>query len=177
MRYGLQPVTRRVWALPGQRVVVPVHPRYEWGYVFGALEVGGEGDAQFCYCPAANLEFSQRFLHQLAAREPKAVHVVVWDGAGFHPDDGAPEVPANVRLIDFPPYSPELHPVEKLWDQRKDRLCNQAFASLQALEALMTDSLRGVWQDARRVGDLIGDGWLLAQSKRFLRQYYTGMRG
>jgi hypothetical protein len=27
MRYGLQPVTRRVWALRGQRAVAPVHPR------------------------------------------------------------------------------------------------------------------------------------------------------
>ena len=42
MRYGLQPVTRRVWALRGIRAVAPVHPRYQWGYVFGALQVGGD---------------------------------------------------------------------------------------------------------------------------------------
>ena len=41
MRHGLQPVTRRVWALRGERVVVPVNPTYEWGYVYGALQVGG----------------------------------------------------------------------------------------------------------------------------------------
>jgi len=34
-----------------------------------------------------------------------------------------------------------------------------------------------VWQDARRVWDLADDGWLLAQSKCFLRQSYTGTRG
>lgn len=117
MRYGLQPVTRRVWALRGQRVVVAVHPRYQWGYVFGALQVGDEGEAEFFYCPTANQQYSRLFLQQRAARDPEAVHVISWDGAGFHPGQGAPELPANVRLIAFPPYSPELNPVEKLWDQ------------------------------------------------------------
>jgi DDE superfamily endonuclease len=82
------------------------------------------------YCPTANQQYSRLFLQQLAAREPEAVHVILWDGAGFHPGQGAPELPANVRLIALPPYSPELNPVEKLWDQLKDRLCNQPFPTL-----------------------------------------------
>jgi transposase len=176
MRYGLQPVTRRVWALRSQRVVVPVQPGYEWGYVFGALQVGGAGAAEFFYCPTANQESSRLFLHQVAARDPEANHVVIGDGAGFHPGDGAPKLPPTARLLALPPYSPELNPVEKLWDQLKDRLCNQPFNSLRALEAVMTDFLRDVWQDARRVGRLIGDGWLRAQSKRFLRRNFTGMK-
>ena len=120
---------------------------------------------------------SQGFLQQLAAREPEAIHVVLWDGAGFHPDDGAPELPANVRLITFPSYSPELNPVEKLWDQLKERLCNQPFGSLQALEAVMTEFLRAFWEDARRVVSLIGDSWLLTQSQRFFRQHSTATSG
>jgi putative transposase len=175
MRYGLQPVTRRVWALRGQRVVLPVHPRYQWGYVFGALQVGGAGDAEFFYCPTANQQSSRLFLQQIAARDPEAVHVLIWDGAGFHPDEGAPELPANVRLIALPPYSPELNPVEKLWDQLKDRLCNRPFTTLKALEAVMTEFLREVWQDARRVFSLVGDGWLLTQSECLLRPHFTGM--
>jgi transposase len=122
-----------------------------------------------------NLDFSQGFLHQLAAREPEATHVVLWDGAGFHPADGAPQVPANVRLIALPSYSPELNPVEKLWDQLKDRLCNQPFRSLRQLQAVMTDFLRTFWQDAQRVVSLIGDGWLLTQSQRFFHRHSTAM--
>ena len=113
----------------------------------------------------------------MAAREPEATHVVIWDEAGFHPDDGAPELPANVRLLALPPYSPQLNPVEKLWDQLKDRLCNQPFTTLRALEAVMTDCLRAFWQDARRVFSLIGDGWLLVQSQHFFRQHYTPTSG
>jgi transposase len=176
MRYGLLPVTRRVWTLKGLRAVVAVHPRYQWGYLFGALQVGGEG-THFCYCSAATLEMCQAVLQQLAAREPEALHVVLWDGAGFHPGDRALDLPANVRLITFPPYSPELNPVEKLWDQVKDHICNQPFGSLRALEAVMTDFLRAFWEDARRVVSLIGEGWLLTQADRFFRQHSTAMSG
>ena len=176
MRYGLLPVTRRVWTLKGVRAVVTVHPRYQWGYLFGALQVGGEG-THFCYCSAATLEMCQAVLQQLAAREPEAIHVVLWDGAGFHPGDGAPDLPANVRLLAFPPYSPELNPVEKLWDQVKDRICNQPFGSLRALEAVMTDFLQAFWDDARRVVNLIGEGWLLTQANHFFRQHSTAMSG
>jgi hypothetical protein len=159
-----------------RRAVVDVHPRYPWGYLFGALQVGG-GGTHFCYCPAARLEMCQAFLQQLAAREPEAIHVVLWDGAGFHPGDGAPDLPANGRVIAFPPYSPELNPVEKLWDQVKDRICNQPFGSLRALEPVMTDFLWAFWEDARRVASLVGQGWLPTQADRFFRQHSSAMNG
>ncbi len=39
---------------------------------------------------------------------------MVWDGAGFH-RSGRLQVPENVTLIQLPPYSPELNPIENLW--------------------------------------------------------------
>jgi transposase len=107
MRYGLLPVTRRVWSLRGVRPVCPVHPRYQWAYLYGAAEVGGPAHVEFLACPSVNLEWSHCFLQQLADRDPEATHVVLWDGAGFHPRDGAAGLPENVRLLPFPPYSPE----------------------------------------------------------------------
>jgi hypothetical protein len=106
MRYGLLPVTRRVWSLRGVRPVCPVQPRYEWAYLYGAAEVGGQAHVEFCYCPSVNLQWSHGFLEQLAARDPEATHVVLWDGAGFHPQDGAAGLPDNVRLLPFPPLQP-----------------------------------------------------------------------
>ena len=40
--------------------------------------------------------------------------VLIWDGAGFHTGEDV-VVPSNVSLIQLPPYSPELNPVENLW--------------------------------------------------------------
>jgi transposase len=175
MRYGLLPVTRRVWSLRGVRPVCPVQPRYEWAYLYGAAEVGGQAQVEFCYCPSVNLQWSHGFLEQLAARDPEATHVVIWDGAGFHPQDGAAGLPDNVRLLPLPSYSPELNPIEGLWDQLKDHLCNKVFASLLAMEAAITDFLRPFWENPERVRDLIGHGWLLARVQAFFRQFSTSM--
>ena len=110
MRYGRLPITRRVWGVRGVRPVCPVHPRYEWAYVYGAAEVGGEARVEFLYGSTVDLQHSQLFLQQVGACEPGVTHVVIWDGAGFHPPDGAAGLPDNVRLLPFPPYSPEREP-------------------------------------------------------------------
>ena len=61
--------------------------------VYGTAEVGGQARVECFYSPSVSLEWSQLFLAQLAAREPEAPHVVLWDGAGFHPQDGAAGLP------------------------------------------------------------------------------------
>lgn len=90
-------------------------------------------------------------------------HVVIWDGAGFHPTSTATNLPARIHLLPLPPYSPELNPVEGLWDQMKDSLCNRVFPTLDALEDALTDALRPFWQDQRRALSLVFD-WMHTQA-------------
>jgi transposase len=128
------------------------------------LEVQGEG-AEFFYTPTVNLECSALFLSQIRTIDPEAIHVMIWDGAGFHQQDQAAEVPANVRLLKLPAYSPELNPIEKLWDIAKGAICNRVFGTLAELETALTGALAQYWSDARRVHDLISTkGWLVAQA-------------
>ena len=105
---------------------------------------------------------SQRFYRQIGRSDPAALHVLIQDGAGFHLRDGDPGLPDNVRILTLPAYSPELNPIEGLWDQVKDSLCNRVFDTLGELEAVLQAELQRFWQDARRVRSLIFD-WLLAQ--------------
>ena len=123
-RFGLHTQSRRCWALRGQRVVLAQAQRYEWEYVYGAVEVIA-GRAEFQFLPSVSLELSQGFLQQLADSAVQAEHVVIWDQAGFHPRPGAPALPARIHLLPLPPYSPELNPVEGLWDQVQDVTCNR----------------------------------------------------
>jgi hypothetical protein len=60
-----------------------------------------------------------------------------------------------------------------LWDQLKDHLCNQVYASLRALEKAITAFLQPFWESPERVRDLIGNGWLLAQANAFFRRLFT----
>ncbi len=163
-RFGLISFVRRVWTLRGTRVVVPMQRKYEWEHVHGLLEVGPRGHSEFCYLPSTNREATIMALAQAAESDAKSTHVVIYDGSGAHPNDGDPELPSNVRIIKLPPYCPELNPVEKVWDMMRDALCNQAFATLEAMENAMTTWLEEFWADKRNVPNLIGRGWLWNQA-------------
>jgi hypothetical protein len=124
---------RRCRALRGQRVVIPQQQRYEWAYGYGALEVLG-GAAQFRFMPSVNLAFSRDFLRQIAASDLAAEHVIIQDQAGFHPRLGDAGLPNRIHLLPLPPYSPELNPIEGLWDQVPEVTCNRRQGSLADLE-------------------------------------------
>jgi transposase len=163
MRYGLQPLTRRIWTLRGVDPKVEVQPRYQWGYTYGALEVCADG-AEFLHTDGVSQEASACFLEQISKSDPDAMHLVIQDGAGFHLETGDKRVPANVRLITLPAYSPELNPIEQLWDIIQDRICNRRWEDLPALEAAINVALQEYWSTPAKVRSLIGENWLSDQA-------------
>jgi transposase len=160
-RYGLLPVLRRVWGLRGVRVHAPYATRYQWGYVHEAMEVDRDNRLELLLTPGIDQDVHAVFLRQIAATDPQALHVVIEDQAGFHLPNDDPRVPANLRLLPLPPYSPELNPVEKLGDLVKDRVCNRLYPNLRRLEDHIIGVLRPWCREAARVAALIGEGWLL----------------
>jgi transposase len=53
--------------------------------------------------------------------------VVIMDGAGWHQQALADEFD-NLTIIKLPPYSPELNPVEQVWQwMRQNELANRCF--------------------------------------------------
>jgi transposase len=155
MRFGLQPVTRRMWTLKGVDLVAPVHPRYQWGYTYGGLEIC-DNRAEFLHTDGVSQEATAIFYAQLAASDPEGMHIIIADGAGFHLADGHEKLPANVRVITLPAYSPELNPIEKLWDLVKDRICNRVWADLEQLRAAIDHVLAEFWTNPARVRSLLG---------------------
>ena len=169
-RYGLISVIRRVWTLKGHRPTAPYQTIYQWGYIYGAANLE-TGQAEFLYAPTVSLEWSRAFLAQLVATDPEAVHVILWDNAGFHPGREDAELPAGVRLVCLPPYSPELNPIEPLWDQVKDRVANEVWATLEQIEAAITEVLAPYWQELERVRSLLGDTWLTRGVAAYLERH------
>ena len=162
-RFGLQPCLRKAWVSRGVRAHKSSHCRYDWQYVWGALQVGG-GGSEFLYTNRADGDVSVAFLRQISQRDPYAIHIIIWDGASFHPANTDPRIPDNVVVLRQPPYSPELNPVEKLWDMLRDSLCNRRWASLDELMDAATRWLKSFWLSAHRIISLIGDGWMLHQA-------------
>ena len=56
---------------------------------------------------------------------PGAVGVVIWPTAPAGTSQAVNcELPGNIRLLRLPPYSPELNPMERVWDYlRQNKLC------------------------------------------------------
>jgi transposase len=61
---------------------------------------------------------------------PGAHCVLTVDGAGWHQPGGQLLLPSNISLLHLPPYSPELNPVENIWQfLRQNFLSNRVFAT------------------------------------------------
>ena len=93
---------------------------YQWAYIFTAVQPATGSDFTLVL-PSVNAEVMQLYLDRFSATLPADVHVaLVLDGAGWH-DPRALRVPDNITLIELPPYSPELNPVERIWLYLRER--------------------------------------------------------
>jgi len=110
----------RVWWKRGERPPGLCDKRFTFAYIFAAVEPGTD-NAFALVLPYANTEAMQEFLDQFAATIGQDEHIVlILDQAGWH-GAGALRVPASITLLPLPPYSPELNPVEWVWEYMKER--------------------------------------------------------
>jgi transposase len=105
---------------------------------------------------------------ELVARDPEAIHIMIWDRAGFHPKADSPELSESIRLLPLPAYSPELNPVESLWDPVKRRIANDVWETLENIEAAISEVLEPFWRQVEQVQSLLGDSWLTRGVATFL---------
>src|SRR3954453_2171432 len=114
-RVGQQGTLTRVWARRGTRPRAPRDRRYAWAYLFGAVRPERAVGAALVL-PYADTEATGLHPAEIGRHVAPGAHaVVVLDGAGGHPAGGL-AVPENLSLLPLPRYSPELNPVENVWE-------------------------------------------------------------
>ncbi len=100
-------------------------------WLFGAV-CAATGKAAGLVMPCINAEAMSLHLAEIAHHIAPGAHaVVVLDGAGWHQTGGRLEVPGNITLMPLPPYSPELNPVENVWEYLR-----QNFLSLTVWDSI-----------------------------------------
>jgi hypothetical protein len=104
------------------------------------------------------------FLAELSRAVPAGTHAaLVLDGAGWHVSEGL-TVPANLTLVPLPPYSPELNPVERVWEHLRDRWLSHRV--LAGGYAAVVDAACAAWNallaEPGRLRSLTSFPWLLA---------------
>jgi transposase len=132
----------RQWARRGTRPRQPADQRYKNAYLFGAIcPARGKGAA--LALPHADTEAMQLHLDEISRHVAKGAHaVLLMDRAGWHTTANL-DVPENITLIFLPSRSPELNPVENLWQYlRSNWLSNRVFETYDAI----IDAACEAWQ-------------------------------
>lgn len=121
-------ITRR-WALRGTRPRAPRDQRTKSAYIFGAI-CPKEGKGAGLVLPFCNTAAMALHLAEISrAVAPGAHAVVLLDQAGWH-TTAKLDLPDNITLLPLPSRSPELNPVENVWQFMRDNwLSNRVFKS------------------------------------------------
>ena len=90
------------------------------------------------YCNSAAMSLHLAEISQAVA--PDAHAVLIMDQAGWHTSTKL-DVPGNITIVTLPPRSPELNPVENIWQYMRDNwLSNRVFKSYDDIVAHCCDA-------------------------------------
>ena len=146
---------KRCWAPAGMRPHVPSQVVREYTYVYAAV-APKEGVLISLILPEASTEMMNLFLEHVSLTYSKYFIVMQVDGASWHRSQDV-VIPANIRLIAQPPYSPEVNPVEHIWDDLREKYFhNRVFPSLEPLIDVLCQGLNDLADDPRRLRSLTG---------------------
>ena len=126
-RIGQQNTTTRLWAKTGSRPRAVKQQQFEYVHLFGAV-CPSTGQTEAYISPFVHKAAMKQHLQQISAATPTGRYaVVIMDGAGWHTNDIA-DAFNNLSIIKLPPYSPELNPIEQVWNYlRQHYLANRCF--------------------------------------------------
>ena len=134
--------------------------QFEYGYLFGAV-CPATGQTEALITPLVSKEMMTQHLSQISSATPMGRHaVVIVDGAGWHTMDTAQPF-ANLTLIKLPPYSPELNPIEQVWQWlRQHCLSNRVFAGFDDIVDQVSNAWNTFISDTERVKRLCLRDWI-----------------
>lgn len=132
-RFGLKTTQRRRITARGVKPLGTCQHGYANTWLYGTV-APASGDAFTLILPKLNTTNMQVFIDAFAAAYPSTFNVLLLDNSAVHTTERL-RLPANVALVFLPPYSPELNPVERLWQDLRGRMAWRIFDDLDALEA------------------------------------------
>ncbi len=137
---------RKRITLPGIKPSAKINPQYEAIYLYGAVEpLTGEGF--FLELSHLTAECFQLFMDQVSQAFSQSLNVLVLDNGRFHHAKSL-EIPENIVLLFLPPYSPELNPIERFWQDLKTKLFLQTYQTFEDMQAKVTEILLNYSQTA-----------------------------
>lgn len=159
-RFGLKTWLRRRWCPFGVRAPWIVQDRYEWLWLYAAVEPA-TGESVCLFLPRLDGACFQIFLRELKRAYPEDEIVLVSDRAGSHTSQQV-VWPEGITSLLLPAYSPELDPAERWFEKLRGELANVLFERIEDLEASLTRALQPFWTKPASLARLTGFGWWTA---------------
>jgi len=159
-RVGQKGTHAYIWASVGSRPLMVRDNRRDSAYLFGAICADRAVGAAIIM-PSVNTEAMAEHLAEISTQVAPGAHaVLVCDGAGWHQTGGKLRVPDTITLLPLPPYSPELNPMENVWEYlRGNKLCDLVWDTYEAI----VDACKSAWDflinDPERIRSIGSRQW------------------
>jgi transposase len=142
-RLGLHLPTPRRLTGYGVKPLQPLAPLYDYYWLYTAVEPA-TGEAYWWEMPQLDAACFEAFLEQLSQHYSDSLNLIVLDNAPAHTATTL-TLPDNILWLNWPPDSPELNPVERLWHDLKRRIDgfdHQVRSSLRALREHVAEMIK-----------------------------------
>jgi len=143
---------RRVWAPRGVKIRQPVEMEYEWEYLNLAIN-GLEGTLLWEWTPDMKANSIAGVVERL---QENGAQAIVWDRAPGHRGQQVKDV--GVALIEQPPYSPELNPAERMFEELGRAVEGKVYGDIEKKKTVEQE-LQRFAADPKRVKSLAGWSW------------------
>ena len=151
---------KRCWCPKGVRPTVPCHHIREYRYLYGAVSPL-DGELFSLVMPYANTDCMNMFLEELSSAYPEDHILLLLDNAAWHRASSM-VVPCNIELYPLLPYTPEMNPIEMLWDEVREKgFRNEIFNCLEAIIDRLCLTVKDLAEDVRRVASITHRKWLI----------------
>jgi len=159
-RFGRISDARSCWAPLPLRPAVGSQLVREFIYAYVAV-CPADGQMVSLILPWVDTGLMSLFLAHTAAQFPGEYCILFLDGAGWHKAREL-AVPANMKLLPLPPYSPELNPAEHVWeDIRENEMRNRIFNDLDQVMDAVEIGLHRLHQAPETLRSMIAFPWIL----------------
>jgi transposase len=162
MRYGLISNFRRSWSRVGERTIIDSQQSFDNRYLFSAVAPLSGKSFHLSGIDGFDSVAAHTFLVELKKQHQNKIVIVVWDNAPCHRPKIHREIPGLIVLF-LPPYSPELNPVERFFEEMRKATANTIFQTIEEQEAAIEARLNLLTNDIEGMKELLGYKWICEQ--------------
>lgn len=141
-RLGLKTIERRPITACGVKPIGKVQWEFKAFYLYGVVEPL-TGESFFREFSHLDSDCFQVYLNQISAKYYNTINIIQLDNGTAHTAKKL-VIPKNIILFFQPPHSPEINPIERLWQYIKEKLSWRVYKNLEDLRKNLREIINNI---------------------------------